>query len=165
MPVDLKLQASRGFVFVYFLYSDHCNSDMQGRACRDDSVVIYDWISGRTTGITTSGHVVVVDVSARPVRHESDSDVRWWSCALAILLGLLSDLLIGFVAEYYTPNSYILVREIAETQPQPRATGITCGLALGYASTIIPVQGLVLTVLVAQVRHLRCGVGCIGHAW
>ena len=36
------------------------------------------------------------------------------SCALAILLGLLSDLLIGFAAEYYTSSSYILVREIAK---------------------------------------------------
>ena len=31
---------------------DQCNSDMQERACQDDSVVIYHWISGRTTGIT-----------------------------------------------------------------------------------------------------------------
>ena len=63
VPVDLKHQTNRNFVLVYFHNSDQCNSDMQGRACQEDSVVIYNWISGRTTGITTGGHVVVVDMS------------------------------------------------------------------------------------------------------
>ena len=60
VPVDLKHQTIHNFVLVYFHNSDQCNSDIQGRACQDDSVVIYNWISGRTTGIMTSGHVVVV---------------------------------------------------------------------------------------------------------
>ena len=46
--------------------------------------------------------------SARLVRY----DVRWWSCALATLLCLLSDLLIGFVTEHHTSSPHTLVREI-----------------------------------------------------
>jgi len=86
---------------------------------------------------------------------EKVTGVRWWYCALAILLGLWSGLLIGFVTEYYTSSSYIPVREIAETQKQSAATGIIYGLALGYLSTIIPVVSLGITILVA---HSLCGM-------
>jgi inorganic pyrophosphatase len=86
---------------------------------------------------------------------ETVTGVRWWYCALAILLGLWSGLLIGFVTEYYTSSSYIPVREIAETQKQSAATGIIYGLALGYLSTIIPVVSLGITILVA---HSLCGM-------
>merc|ERR1712012_956952 len=86
---------------------------------------------------------------------ETVTGVRWWYCALAILLGLWSGLLIGFVTEYYTSSSYTPVREIAETQKQSAATGIIYGLALGYLSTIIPVVSLGITILVA---HSLCGM-------
>merc|ERR1719453_2518530 len=76
-------------------------------------------------------------------------------CALAILLGLWSGLIIGFVTEYYTSHSYQPVREIAETQKQSAATGIIYGLALGYLSCIIPVFCLGITVLVS---HQYCGM-------
>merc|ERR1711982_270279 len=77
-------------------------------------------------------------------------DVHWWHCALSILLGLWSGLIIGFVTEYYTSHSYKPVREIAETQKQSAATGIIYGLALGYLSCIIPVFCLGITVLIAH---------------
>merc|ERR1719450_1199313 len=86
---------------------------------------------------------------------ETVTGVRWWYCALAILLGLWSGLLIGFVTKYYTSSSYTPVREIAETQKQSAATGIIYGLALGYLSTIIPVVSLGITILVA---HSLCGM-------
>merc|ERR1719453_1422079 len=76
-------------------------------------------------------------------------------CALAILLGLWSGLIIGFVTEYYTSHSYQPVREIAETQKQSAATGIIYGLALGYLSCIIPVICLGITILIS---HSLCGM-------
>merc|ERR1711959_575504 len=79
-------------------------------------------------------------------------------CALAILLGLWSGLLIGYVTEYYTSHSYIPVREIAESQKQAAATGIIYGLALGYLSCIIPVLALGITVLVAHTLAGMFGV-------
>ena len=42
------------------------------------------------------------------------TEVRWWCCALAILLGLWSGLLIGFVTESYTSDTCVPVWEIAE---------------------------------------------------
>merc|ERR1712050_493546 len=84
-----------------------------------------------------------------------DGPVQWWHCALSVLLGLWSGLIIGFVTEYYTSHSYVPVREIAETQKQSAATGIIYGLALGYLSCIIPVFCLGVTVLIA---HQYCGM-------
>jgi len=86
---------------------------------------------------------------------EGYEDVQWWYCAMSIILGLWSGLVIGFVTEYYTSHSYSPVREIAETQKQSAATGIIYGLALGYLSCIVPVLCLGLTILVA---HSLCGM-------
>merc|ERR1712107_311705 len=81
--------------------------------------------------------------------------VKWWYCALSILLGLWSGLIIGYITEYYTSHSYEPVREIAETQKQSAATGIIYGLALGYLSCIVPVVCLGVTILVS---HTLCGM-------
>merc|ERR1719399_1990808 len=81
--------------------------------------------------------------------------VKSWYCALSICLGLWSGLIIGFVTEYYTSNTYYPVREIAETQKQSAATGIIYGLALGYLSCIVPVLALGVTILVS---HSLCGM-------
>merc|ERR1719515_250287 len=80
--------------------------------------------------------------------------VQSYYCAISILLGLWSGLIIGYVTEYYTSHSYTPVREIAETQKQSAATGIIYGLALGYLSCIVPVICLGVTILVA---HSLCG--------
>ncbi|CAE8623230.1 unnamed protein product [Polarella glacialis] len=87
--------------------------------------------------------------------NEQYSDVKWWYCALSVLLGLWSGLLIGFVTEYYTSHTYAPVREIAETQKQSAATGIIYGLALGYLSCIVPVISLGITILIS---HSLCGM-------
>merc|ERR1719515_446899 len=81
--------------------------------------------------------------------------VQSYYCAISILLGLWSGLIIGFVTEYYTSHSYTPVREIAETQKQSAATGIIYGLAVGYLSCIVPVLCLGVTILVA---HSLCGM-------
>merc|ERR1719464_16722 len=82
-------------------------------------------------------------------------EVQWWYCAVAVMLGLWSGLIIGFITEYYTSHSYQPVREIAETQKQSAATGIIYGLALGYLSCIVPVLCLGITILVS---HMMCGM-------
>jgi len=86
---------------------------------------------------------------------EGYEHVLWWYCAVSIMLGLWSGLVIGFVTEYYTSHSYMPVREIAETQKQSAATGIIYGLALGYLSCIVPVICLGITILIA---HSLCGM-------
>merc|ERR1719155_293990 len=86
---------------------------------------------------------------------EDGVTVHWSYCAISIMLGLWSGLLIGYITEYYTSHSYNPVREIAETQKQSAATGIIYGLALGYLSCIVPVICLGVTILIA---HSVCGM-------
>merc|ERR1712217_986201 len=81
--------------------------------------------------------------------------VQWWMCAVSIMLGLWSGLIIGYITEFYTSFTYEPVREIAKTQEQSAATGIIYGLALGYLSCIVPVLCLGFTILVA---HSLCGM-------
>merc|ERR1719370_1797367 len=83
------------------------------------------------------------------------SDVTWIHCSVAVLCGVWSGLVIGYVTEYYTSHSYTPVREISETQKQSAATGIIYGLALGYLSCIVPVICLGITILIA---HTLCGM-------
>merc|ERR1711957_599291 len=77
-------------------------------------------------------------------------EVQWWFCAVSIVLGLWSGLIIGFVTEYYTSSSYDPVRSIARTQIQSAATGVIVGLAVGYISCIVPTICLGITVLIAH---------------
>eukprot|EP00918_Siedleckia_nematoides_P098491 GHVU01215531.1.p1 GENE.GHVU01215531.1~~GHVU01215531.1.p1 ORF type:complete len:763 (+),score=142.39 GHVU01215531.1:74-2290(+) len=81
--------------------------------------------------------------------------VHWYSPFIAVLLGLWSGLIIGFITEYYTSHSYNPVREISRTQIVSAATGIIYGLALGYTSVIVPVMCLAVSVCVA---HQICGM-------
>jgi len=79
-----------------------------------------------------------------------EKDVQWWFCAVAVVLGLWSGLIIGFVTEYYTSSSYDPVRSIARTQVQSAATGVIVGLAVGYISCVVPTICLGITVLIAH---------------
>jgi inorganic pyrophosphatase len=78
------------------------------------------------------------------------TQIKWWYCAVSILLGLWSGLIIGYVTEYYTSHSYDPVRRIAHTQKQSAATGVILGLALGYLSCVIPTICLGITILIAH---------------
>lgn len=89
---------------------------------------------------------------------DSHPNVEWWHCAVPILSGLWSGLIIGYVTEYYTSSTYSPVRKIAESQKQSAATGVILGLALGYLSCIVPTICLGLTVLVAHTLAGMFGV-------
>merc|ERR1719265_1010836 len=95
---------------------------------------------------------------------EQRPEVTPWQCCTAVMLGLWSGLIIGFVTEYYTSHSYKPVREISNTQKQSAATGIIYGLALGYLSCIVPVICLGVTILVAHIYAGMFGValGALG---
>merc|ERR1711972_341353 len=102
--------------------------------------------------------VIVLSMVCLPPEFALDAEtthVQWWMCAVSIMLGLWSGLIIGYITEFYTSYSYYPVREIAETQKQSAATGIIYGLALGYLSCIVPVVCLGVTILVA---HTLCGM-------
>jgi len=72
-----------------------------------------------------------------------------WELFGCIALGLWSGLGIGFITEYYTSNKFSPVINLAESCRMGAAPNIILGLALGYASTIVPIILLGSTILAA----------------
>jgi K(+)-stimulated pyrophosphate-energized sodium pump len=65
----------------------------------------------------------------------------------AILFGLISGLVIGYVAEYYTSGKQVI--KIAEAAQSGPATVIISGFAIGLKSTILPMAIIGISTLVA----------------
>jgi H(+)-translocating pyrophosphatase len=76
-------------------------------------------------------------------------DVGRWAVFGCVAIGLWTGLLIGFVTEYFTSNQYEPVRELVEACRMGAAPNIILGLALGYASTVIPILALAVTIYYA----------------
>lgn len=66
-----------------------------------------------------------------------------------IASGLWSGLLIGYVTEYFTSNKYAPVINLAEACRIGAAPNVILGLALGYASTVVPILCLAATIWVS----------------
>jgi len=67
----------------------------------------------------------------------------------SVAAGLWTGLIIGFVTEYYTSNTYSPVQNLSESCRMSAASNIILGLALGYSSTIIPIIFLGITIWVS----------------
>lgn len=69
----------------------------------------------------------------------------FWALASGTCVGLL----IGYVTEYYTAKKPIL--EVARAATTGAATNIIAGLAVGMKSTVLPVLGICLAILLSYV--------------
>lgn len=67
----------------------------------------------------------------------------------ATIVGVISGTIIGFVSEYYTSSDYKPVKDLAEDSQSGAAITVTGGLAVGMASTAIPVLVLAIAVILA----------------
>jgi len=74
--------------------------------------------------------------------------LRWHALA-AVVSGLWAGLAIGYITEYFTSNKYAPVIGLAEACRMGAAPNIILGLALGYASTIIPIICLAITIWIS----------------
>lgn len=72
-----------------------------------------------------------------------------WHIYTCVMAGLWSGLAIGFITEYYTSNRYSPVRNLVESCRMGAAPNIILGLALGYASTIVPILLIAVTIWVS----------------
>jgi len=66
-----------------------------------------------------------------------------------VAAGLWAGLIIGFITEYFTNNTYQPVQELAESCRMGAAPNIILGLALGYMSNIIPILCIAGTIFVS----------------
>ncbi|HCI04025.1 TPA: sodium-translocating pyrophosphatase [Candidatus Peribacteria bacterium] len=67
----------------------------------------------------------------------------------ALISGLVVGVIIGMITEYYTSDKYKPVKGLADASKTGAATTIIDGLALGYASTFLPVLFICLAIAVA----------------
>jgi K(+)-stimulated pyrophosphate-energized sodium pump len=73
-----------------------------------------------------------------------------WGVIIATISGLVAGVLIGFMTEYYTSDTYSPTRKIAESSAGGPALVIIQGLSVGMMSTVAPVLIVVLATLVAM---------------
>ena len=73
----------------------------------------------------------------------------WFGVFMAMVTGLVVGLVIGLLTEYYTSDHFKPVRQLAESAKTGSATTIIAGLALGYASTFLPVLCIAAAIGVA----------------
>ena len=73
--------------------------------------------------------------------------VGWISPLLAASMGVISGIIIGVFAEYYTSYSYKPTKVIAESTKEGVALTVTEGLAVGMKSTMYPCVTLGLAIL------------------
>lgn len=98
---------------------------------------LFTWLSAGITLAATGGWTLA---------YFSDDQVSSVGFALgglspwvAAAMGILSGVLIGLLAEYYTSYSFKLTQELAESCQEGAAITITQGMALGMKSTFTPV--------------------------
>ncbi|MCC8160294.1 MAG: sodium-translocating pyrophosphatase [Oscillospiraceae bacterium] len=84
-----------------------------------------------------------------------NSNVFW-----AVISGLLAGVLIGFFTEYYTSDSYKPTKKLAASSETGSATIIIDGIALGMASTAIPVIIIGISVIIS---YFTSGAGYTGE--
>ncbi|MBU0761555.1 MAG: sodium-translocating pyrophosphatase, partial [Candidatus Altiarchaeota archaeon] len=68
---------------------------------------------------------------------------------VAVLAGLVSGVIIGYVTEYYTSDKYEPTQSISHAAETGAGTNIIAGLSIGMFSTVIPVLAVSAAILVA----------------
>ena len=82
----------------------------------------------------------------------------------ATTAGLVAGVLVGLITEYYTSHTYKPVRVLADSSKTGAATVLIQGLALGYASTLLPTLVIVTAIGIAfaQAGMYGIGIGAVG---
>jgi len=93
------------------------------------------------------------DLTATPLT------VYRWTAFGCICFGLWSGMVIGYVTEYFTSNSYAPTLELAHSCKQGPAPNLILGLALGYASVVIPILCITATIGYAFANAGMYGIG------
>lgn len=76
---------------------------------------------------------------------------------VALFLGLLSGIIIGYSAEYYTSHYYKPTQRVSESAQTGPATVIIRGLSTGMLSTAIPVVSVGLAIILSYVAASTAG--------
>ena len=86
------------------------------------------------------------------------SSTRWLAFG-CILFGLWSGMIIGYITEYYTSNVWSPTLRLYRSCRQGAAPNIIHGLALGYASCVIPIFCITATIAYSFATTGMYGIG------
>ena len=87
-----------------------------------------------------------------------------WKYMLCVIIGLISGVAIGFVAELYTSDEYKAVKQIAKESQTGHATNIISGMGVGMKSTWLTVVCLAGAIALAYVFGGGIEAGAYGIA-
>jgi len=114
---------------------------------------VLKWQIGISTILMTAAVIPAIqylpDTFNLPVQNNGVfelQEVTKWTAYACVCLGLWSGMIIGFITEYYTSNSYGPTLALADACRQGPAPNIILGLALGYKSVVIPILALAATI-------------------
>ena len=106
------------------------------------------WVSAGITIVATGvfTYLYFNDAGAESLKHAGFAigALSPWVCAI---LGILSGIIIGAIAEYFTSYDFRPTRHIAKTSIEGAALTITEGLGVGMKSTLYPVIILAITII------------------
>ena len=74
---------------------------------------------------------------------------NWMNISFAVVIGLLVGIVIGRSTEYYTSQSYLPTRKLADSGKTGPATVIISGIGLGMVSTAVPVLAVVVGIIIS----------------
>ncbi len=74
---------------------------------------------------------------------------NWINISFAVVVGLLVGIVIGRSTEYYTSQSYLPTKKLAESGKTGPATVIISGIGLGMVSTAVPVIAVVVGIILS----------------
>ena len=110
---------------------------------------IATWLSAGITGVSTIILSIIMfsgeDFGGLPF------NLGIFSPSMSIIIGVVSGVAIGRVAEYYTSNVYRPTKKLAEVAEEGAAVTIVQGLAVGMKSTLITVAILGFGMLLSYV--------------
>lgn len=81
-----------------------------------------------------------------------------WHLFFCVSIGLWAGLVIGYITEYFTSNTYSPVQDVADSCRTGAATNVIFGLALGYKSVIIPIFAIAVAIYVSFILAAMYGV-------
>jgi len=106
------------------------------------------WVSAATT-ILTTGVLTYFMFNGETTISTANFNIGIMSPWVAAITGILSGVLIGMVAEYYTSYDFKPTQNIARSSIQGTALTITTGLSTGMKSVLLPV-GILVTAIISS---------------
>ena len=87
-----------------------------------------------------------------------DTIWKYWKDYIAVVLGLLSGIVIGWTSDYYTREDKKPTRSVAEAAEEGHAVVVLSGIAYGLQSVVLPAAGIIVAMAISFILDGVFGV-------